>query len=423
MLNGLIRNPLQFFWNGLFLPFLGWIFIVPFTFLVPRRKRLVILWGRDCGLFMDNVKYLYLHLVEHHRTEGDFYFLTESGKVFETLLKRKMPVLFYPKVKTVWMLLRAGVIVSDSDVWINHFRYHLLFTAFTVQLWHGVGLKTIGLDNPQVKRMLCHPIMRAYYHLKGKLVRYDLLITTGDEFIERGYVTGIRKKRTEATGYPRNDVFFADFSGNEMIGTDVEIYRTVRQFREQGGKIAVYLPTFRDTGRDALSGHILDIAALDQFCIENRLLVVFKFHSWGMIKDPQTRESITRAVNILIYDNARDVYPLLPFTDIMITDYSSVYMDYLLLDRPILFFTYDLEEYLKNERDFYFSYDELTPGLKCRDQKELMQGLSRCLAGDDGFTEARQILCRKTFNHADGQASSRVWELVRDRYQEKDKER
>ncbi len=414
-MNGLIRNPFNFFWNGLFLPLLGWIFIVPFTYIVPRRKKRIILWGRDCGLFTDNVKYLYLHLVHNCRSEGEFYFLTESGDVFSALSERKLPVLFYPRLKTAWMLLRAGVIVSDSDVWINRFRYHLLFTAFSVQLWHGVGLKTIGLDNPQVKRMLRHPIMRAYYRLKGKLVRYDLLITTGDAFLNRGYVTGINKKRTRATGYPRNDVFFSDFSGDEMIGADRQVFTAARQFREQGGKVAVYLPTFRDTGRDAITDKILDIEVLDRFCREKRLLMIFKFHSWGMIKDSQTRASIAKAGNILIYDNTRDIYPLLPLTDVMISDYSSVYMDYLLLDRPVVFFTYDLDDYLKNERDFYFSYDELTPGLKCRDQNELQQGLTRCLVGDDGFSAARQALCQRTFNNADGRSSARVWELVRDR--------
>lgn len=48
----------------------------------------------------------------------------------------------------------------------------------------------------------------------------------------------------------------------------------------------------------------------------------------------------------------------------LVTDYSSIYFDYLLLDKPIIFFNYDLEEYLNNSRDMYFNYDEFTPGRK-----------------------------------------------------------
>jgi CDP-glycerol glycerophosphotransferase len=422
MLNGLIRHPLNFFWNGLLLPLLGWIFIVPFTLLIPRKKQCVIFWGRDRGYFTDNVKYLYLHLWHFERGQVDLYFLTESKAVYDQLKDRNMPVLFFPRFKTFWYLLRAGVIVADSDVWINHFRFHLLFTAYKIQLWHGVGLKTIGLDNPQIKQMLQHAIMRAYFHLKGKLVRYDLLITTGDAFVDRGYVTGLRKKRTEPTGYPRNDVFFGDFKGDEQIGVEAPVFDRVGHFRRDGGRIAVYLPTFRDSGKDAVTNKTLDIASLDRFCQDHHLLMVFKFHSWGMIRDGETKEAIDRAQNIVIYNNADDIYPLLPLVDIMISDYSSVYMDFLLLDRPILFLTYDLDEYLKQERDFYFPYDELTPGRKCRDQVELHAGLERCLTGDDGYRTQRQALCRKTFKYADGKASQRVWQLIKLRNQRKEKE-
>lgn len=414
MAKKLIRNPLNFFWNGLFLPLLGWLFVVPLALIVPRRKKRMVLWGRDRGEFSDNVKYLYLHLFLASPQDFEFYFLTENESVSEQLSQKRMPVLLYPSLHSIWMLLRSSVVVTDSDVWINKFRYHLLFPAFKVQLWHGVGLKTIGLDNPQIKELLRHPIMRIYYGLKGKLVRYDLLITTGDGFTERGYVTGMNKKRIEPAGYPRNDVFFTDFKGYERIGVDEAACTRIEAFKREGGKVAAYLPTFRDSGKDAVSNKILDIGVLDGFCREHRLLMIFKFHSWGMIRDPETKEAISRAQNVIIYDNSRDIYPVLPQVDVMISDYSSVYMDFLLLDRPILFFAYDLEEYMKNERDFYFSYDELTPGMKCADQNELLQGLKRCISGDDGFSPQRGILARKAFNDHDGRASVRILKCIED---------
>ncbi len=417
MLKGLVRDPWGFFRHGLLLPLLGWLFIVPLALVVPRRKNLVILWGRDRGEFTDNVKYLYLHLFLQAEPGLEFHFLTESREVFNNLRAGKMPVLFFPGLRTAWLLLRAGVIVSDSDVWVNRFRYHLLFSAYKVQLWHGVGLKTIGLDNPRVQRMLDHFLMRAYFRLKGKLVRYDLLVSTGDAFIERGYPTGINKKKTIPAGYPRNDVFFRDFQGHEMLGVDLEALEKIKAFRSTGGRVAVYLPTFRDSGQDPITGRVVDIPGLDLFCRQNSLLLVFKFHSWGMLRDRETREQISAAANILIYDNSRDIYPALPHTDLMISDYSSVYMDYLLLDRPIVFFTYDLEDYLRNERDFYFSYDELTPGPKCRNQQELTEALAGILAGCDDYREERAGLCRRTFNHRDGRAAERIWRTVSGRNQ------
>jgi CDP-glycerol glycerophosphotransferase len=415
MLRGMIHEPVMFLFKGIFMPFLGWLFIIPLTFIIPKKKNRIIFWGRDKGEFTDNVKYLFLHILSKHRNDFEAYFLTENSKVFDDLRYNKLPVLLYPGFKTAFKLLRSGIIVTDSDIWINNFRYHLLFRSYKVQLWHGVGLKKIGLDNSRVQRTMNHWIMRLYYFLKGRFVEYDLLISTSEMFTLRGYTTGLRKKQVINSGYPRNDVFFDCADCKIYLGTDRDAVLKIREFKENGYRIIVYLPTFRDSKKDAVTSRVLDVSAIDEFCKSNKILFIFKFHSWGILKDPILKKQLEQADNVMVYDNSGDIYPVLKEVDIMVSDYSSVYMDYLLLNKPIIFFTYDLEEYERLEREFYYEYDQLTPGEKCKNQKELLFEISEILnSAKDDFKKERVELSKKTFKYNDGRSSERIADYLRE---------
>ena len=70
-----------------------------------------------------------------------------------------------------------------------------------------------------------------------------------------------------------------------------------------------------------------------------------------------------------------DPYPLLKLIDVLITDYSSIYFDFMLTNKPIIFFPYDLEEYLMKSREMYFDYEEFTPGNKVFIQEDLEKAL------------------------------------------------
>ncbi|MDE7088974.1 MAG: CDP-glycerol glycerophosphotransferase family protein, partial [Prevotella sp.] len=84
------------------------------------------------------------------------------------------------------------------------------------------------------------------------------------------------------------------------------------------------------------------------------------------------REHIFGMSNIVILDKNMDVYPILPFTDVLITDYSSIYYDYILMEnKGIILFPFDYDEYIKNSRDLAFDYLTYTPGCKAWNFEEL----------------------------------------------------
>ena len=84
---------------------------------------------------------------------------------------------------------------------------------------------------------------------------------------------------------------------------------------------------------------------------------------------------------------------LLDAADVLITDYSSCYIDFLLLNRPIIFYNYDMEAYQSNDRKLYFEYNEVTPGAKCSNAKALYDELVAIFNGDDKYLTDRQRVC------------------------------
>jgi len=86
----------------------------------------------------------------------------------------------------------------------------------------------------------------------------------------------------------------------------------------------------------------------------------------------------------------QDINNILKLTDILITDYSSIYFDYLLLDKPIIFAPFDFEDYLVKDRELYYNYDEVTPGPKARNWNEVLISLKEAIENPEKYKKERE---------------------------------
>ena len=133
----------------------------------------------------------------------------------------------------------------------------------------------------------------------------------------------------------------------------------------------------------------LDLPYLEEFCSKNNLIFILKLHPFVM----QFQENFAPTegfTNILFHDAVSDIYPLLKYTDLLITDYSSIYFDFLLLDRPIIFFNYDYDEYSSNMGGFVYDYCENAPGLQVNTQDHMQIAILKSLRGDAPFSKQRK---------------------------------
>lgn len=392
---------------------LGWGIIIPISFLVPKRKNLVLFMGRFQGEFFGNVKFLYLYLHQLKKNNIRYYFFTEHKSVYKTLKQNGLPAVFHPTLFSIYILLRTNVLIAASTTWIKKSKYYLLFRAKKVQLFHGVALKKVELAVPY----------RAKYNslLKGKLdnaIRgrfpiYDLVVSTSEYCTKNIFSKEFRARAFLESGYPRNDIFFNDRDDEyALLGSDRKIISRINRLKADGYKIILYAPTFRDTGGDAIRDGALDLDQLSGFAEKYKMAFVFKLH----ISTDNLYKMKTYS-NIASYDNSKDIQPLLKISDVLITDYSSVYMDYLLLDRPIIFFPYDYEKYIKKDRDMMFDYDWVIAGQKCYSQDQLQKVLiDYVVEQKDTFSAKREEIRNLIFKHKDGNASERIWDFIEEKY-------
>jgi CDP-glycerol glycerophosphotransferase (TagB/SpsB family) len=379
----------------------GWLILVPLSSLIPKRHHLVLFYSNQ---FAGNIKYMYDYVHSNRDFhDAEYYFLTKNVQVFNELRKADLPVLLFPSFKACIKILRTKVLFVDNIDWINNKRFYLFFKSFKVQLWHGVGLKQIEKDI-QSKRLWS----QTTDFLTGRFPKYDLLLSTCDFYSQNRFNSAFNVKKIVEFGYPRTDIFFNPPNNQIYIGTDLNVINLVKKYKGDQYRIVMYAPTFRDTGGNAMEEGVVDLQKLSENAKKHREVWVIKFH-------PSEKNDLEwdKMANIIIYDRKKDVYPLLPLIDLLITDYSSIFMDYLLLDKPVVFFPYDYAKYINKDRKLKFDYNWITPGPKCYNQNDLEQSVRAALAGEEPeYKKRREELTDLAFHHKDGNAARRIWEYL-----------
>ena len=371
-----------------------------------RRDDLVVFLGRAGGRLMDNVKYLYLHACAKGYGFNSFFF-TRHQDEYELLKNAGLPVITLD-ARGVKILASAGAVVMDDQP-VHHPEAYLLGQgAHKIQLWHGIPLKKIGF--PEVDSGVNMTAEKAE-SLRANYSACETVASTSPWVTERLFSNVFKADSFPELGYPRNDILLRAPEKNDLLNADAECYALVKRHRKAGGKVVAYMPTFRDTGLDFVdeSGQIvLQPQELAEFTKAHDVLLLLKLH-------PYVEDGRLFAIpGVVRYPSRRDIYPLLPLTDALVTDYSSVYMDYLLLNRPIHFFAYDRRRYCAQDRELFFPYEDMTPGPIARTQRELLTNLrAGLISGQDGHERERLALREKLFTHTDACASQRICEHIR----------
>lgn len=404
---------LRFAYNKLVLLSIGWLVVVPLAFLIPKKRNLVLFIGCHQREFVDNIKYLFLHACRLKEERAKVYFVTQNTEVLHELNENGLPAILFPTWKSFWFLLRAKIAVVGFGTWFHLFRYYMLFRSRTVQLWHGIGFKKIEGDHYFDKKKGKQLSKKILYNLLGKTPFYDLVISTSEFYTTHVFSKAMKCRRIYEAGYPRNDLFYQS-KDDKLVSlyTDTKTISLVKQARRNSHKIIFFAPTFREAKTQLPMSEVLDFKRMLNFCKENNAIFVFKIHPYAI---PVT--NVVTNDYIFCYNYRKDVNPLLPLVDILVTDYSSIYTDFLLLNRPILFFPYDYETYTACERGIQFEYNYITPGPKCYSYEELQSELARhIIYGEDKYQKNREEIRNLAFTYKDGKASERIWDFIKANY-------
>ncbi|MGE5340971.1 MAG: CDP-glycerol glycerophosphotransferase family protein [Candidatus Omnitrophota bacterium] len=386
-----------------------------------KRENIHLFFGEHGGTFIGNNKYYYLYLKEQYLKEqrnSRIYWVAENKTIIDALKSSGIDVLDFNDTNVTDYLFKASYFYFDNMTWQRKYPWLRFFKAKMIHMSHGVGLKL-------TERML---IPEAFMNsltpsetrqLDSKIFKNDLLISTSDFYARNvsspAYSTPL--DRIICSGYPKNDIFYRERQG-ETIFTDVEIIDNIDALKKENYKIIVYAPTFRDMDSSFMYADSIDDTHLNRYLVEHKLILVIKGHTsinTNKIKTKRffQKEPLVVEDNIWIYQNDRDGYPLLKRADLLITDYSSIYMDFLHARKPVVFFVYDYDDYITHHRDIQFDYETMTPGPKAKNYNELIRWISHFLVdGKDGFESERKRIFDLAFTHHDGESSARIEQAI-----------
>jgi len=385
------------------------VFVKILSLIIPKRKKRFIVVGEYGGNFVGNSKYFYLYL--SNIDDVEVYWLTNNKKYFEFLKDNNVNALLYGSLKTFFKVLSSKYMIFDNRDWYANYKIINLLNLKKIQLWHGVGFKYIELSLLP-KNFLEKLSKKEWKILSKRYPQYDLLITTSEFYAKHVFAPAFNMplERVKPLGYPRNDVLYESIDGEE-INTDKRVFMLSINHKKNKGKIIVFTPTFRDLDVNININRIFDYGRLNDFLIKNNILFVIKGHSLPNIS--YLIEKNDDFKNILIYDSKKDIYPLLKITDLLITDYSSIYTDFLHTKKPVLFYPFDYEEYNELHRQLQFDYNKMTPGPKAKDFNELLGWIKHFLIDEkDGFEKERKEIFELAFKYKDGNSSKRIFDYI-----------
>ena len=398
----------------------------PFLFLVyglshffPRKNTLWVF-----GIpkkFTWSSKYLFLYLVNNKEKGMRPIWITRSKPLLKELRSRGYPAYFWLSFGGIWSCMRAGFFIVDAS--LDTIHYWLSGGAKEVLLWHGIPLKKIERDvtkgessDVKVRQAKGFLGFAMRFLLPFAFRRPDYAIATSSVFQEiLAGAFGMKKERVFITGFPKNDVYFGAMPGAE-IGADQEVLAKLQQLKKESSlpRTILYAPTWRDTGGDSFFEKPDALLRLDEFLTQENLFFFLKLHPLAQAKATVNAREGREYKNIIFVNPESDADPLLSFIDILVTDYSGIYFEFLLLDRPIIFFPFDYEKYVTRDRELYFPYEEITPGPKARTLQELMQTLKGVIRGKDEYASFRKKVRELTYTYQDGKSAERVFSVLKD---------
>ncbi|WP_446609260.1 CDP-glycerol glycerophosphotransferase family protein [Vibrio alfacsensis] len=360
------------------------------TIFYPRDRRLCVVGSWFGKRYSDNSRYLFEYLSENKEKYGisDVIWVTKSRCIRDQLRHNGKKVVLINSFLSWYYHLRAKYFFYDQSS--HDIDYQLSHGGVRVNLWHGVPLKKIGHYRHDFQDEPVTSIENFRRAVKSIFKQKEFILSPS-VYISDVMKTAFRKSVIIGP-YPRNLYL------NGKISSDLSFDESclVKKIKKSGLKPIFYLPTFRDNSDFRFFGltskrEVEDVVNVLQ---DKGFLLITKLHfsenKGGFLPD--------KIINI---PADIDVYPLLKHSEILITDYSSIYFDYLYLDREIIFYPYDLEYYKHEDRGLIFDYDEFTPGVKVTCLSEFYNAIDRFANGKLDYQFDRIRLRNMIFDNND----------------------
>jgi len=375
------------------------------NYIYPKSKNKIIFISSPD--FSDNSFALFKHMIENTKKKKNYTWLVDNIKDKELYLDMidKNISFTHEALKQIQIIDKK----SFSGMWIFISTKYIFFThgfytgmslpkqQVRINLWHGMPLKAIGYLNKHGN--------------DATIPKPSIVLATSELYQDiMGKVFKVAKEKILITGQPRCDLFWETQDILKRFGIEKNKYQ----------KVILWTPTYRyDKNykiKDGIFNDTLpllkedDLIKLNSFLASIKSYMVIKLHPMDILNtysfDNFSNIKILKD-NVFLHEGCQ-LYSLLSEIDILITDFSSIYIDFLLLDRPIIFAIDDFDEYTKT-RDFVFqSPKDYMPGSLVDSTQSLIAILNDIIINDnDLYTDKRKKI-KKEFHKYENSFSERL---------------
>lgn len=396
----------MFLTNVLMLIFGGGVHIL--SHFVPKSNNIWTFGAMRGRKYIDNSKHLFQY-ASHYR-QVDCAWITRDRRLVASIRQEGFKAYYFHSFAGLWHAMRSGVgvVTHRGNLGAGDVPYYA-FSRKThiVQMWHGIPLKKIAYDdkifnfyvNERSLRYRIRKILERVFPFVT-FVNNPSLMPALSQDTKRIFSIAFRisSERVVITGYPRNDCFY--IKKHEDVGSP--------------NRNIIYMPTFRGaegTTFDPLGDFGFDIAQAELCLKKNKQHLYIKLHPFNL-PSSQLLSEIEKSEFVHFF-SCDDIYPVINKFDALITDYSSIYFDFLLTGRPIVFAPFNHSQYILTDRELYFDYNSVTPGPKALNWSQVFEFLDDLEQVDIEYREKRDKLRDRFHQYQDGQSCRRVYEAIR----------
>lgn len=345
--------------------------------------------------YSDSPKYIFEYLNEKYPGKYNYMWVNAGRKLKLPYPARQMKRFSF---KYFFYMARAKYIVFNG----RQPQYFIKRKGNVfLETWHGTPLKKLVFDMEDVTT--ASPLYKEQFYIQTR--SWDYLVAPNqfsEDIFRRAFMYDGQMLET---GYPRNDILYRE--DKEQLMREIKAELGIPDDK----KVILYAPTWRD---DEFYGHAqykftlkLDLEQMKRELGEEYVVILRTHYFIADFLDLGQYEGF--AWNLSKYDDIARLYLI---SDILVTDYSSVFFDYANLRRPMLFFTYDLEKYRSVLRGFYMDVEEELPGPMLFETGEVIESVCRIDEVKEEYKEKYDRFCKKYCSWEDGHATEKVVNAV-----------
>ena len=357
--------------------------------------------------YNDNPKYIFEY-ISNHEKQIDIAWITKQKKVRDFVRSKGYKAYLTYEVHGIIYMLTSGVALFCQTKQHDLSGSCIGPQTKLIQLWHGFSFKKYLGTNPirmpldrevaplveKIILLFAYVLLRKKYKSLNELPyrneyweSYNLICAKSARHKQKflDIISSLDPNKIVVGEYPRTDGMLHSSYTSPFI-------QSIEDRRAIGTKIGIFMPTFRSQGRSVPEVYLPGIKQFFTYCQLHDIIMFIKLHR----NDASLFENSPFHV-ITDEDIEWDIYPLLSHTDFLITDYSSIYSDYPLLNKPIIFTPFDKDEYI-NFRGLYSEYDEITSKRSAKNWGEVAGLLSKVNFGGGALApQDPQFYTKKLF--------------------------